>query len=90
MLLKNLDNEVAKSFKQFHWGIMKEGCLSRKSKLLIAVASAVAIRCEPCLNHHVQEALQEGLTPEELLESAAVATLICTGSRLNQAALILK
>ena len=67
---------------------MKDGHLTKKEKLVIAVASAVAAKCEICVKALTTEALKEGATIEELTEAASVASLVCAGSGFNYASLI--
>lgn len=50
----------------------KKGVLDRKYKELMAVASAIATRCIPCLANHMNNALSAGATREEILEAAAI------------------
>lgn len=90
LFLNKINVDVSKSFKQLHSEIMKDSELSRKDKILIAVASSVAIRCDECLRYHTKEALKNGLRIEELLEAVSVAALVCTGSRFNHASIILE
>ena len=90
LILEKIDLDVSKSFKKLHLEIMKDGNLSRKDKILVAVAASVAIRCDQCLQHRTREAIKVGLRIEELLEAASVAALVCMGSRFNHASLILE
>jgi AhpD family alkylhydroperoxidase len=71
-----------------HYEILKDGHLTKKEKLVIAVASAVAAKCEICVKSLTKEALKQGATIEELTEAASVASLICAGSGFNYASLI--
>ncbi|MCW4016858.1 MAG: carboxymuconolactone decarboxylase family protein [Candidatus Bathyarchaeota archaeon] len=86
--LKKTDAEIAQAFKKLHFEIMKDGCLSRKDKLIIAVASAVAAKCEHCVKTLSKEALRQGVTIEELTEATSVAAVVCGGSGFNSASLI--
>ncbi|HTY52865.1 MAG TPA: carboxymuconolactone decarboxylase family protein [Methanomicrobiales archaeon] len=51
---------------------LKPGALDRKQKELIGVAGSVITRCEPCLSHHVRDALAAGATKQQVIEAAAV------------------
>ncbi len=50
----------------------KPGELDRKYKELMAIASAVATRCIPCLANHINNAVSEEATKGEILEAAAI------------------
>jgi len=84
-----LGNGVDDSFKKLVSGIMKDGALSAKDKALIGLACSVAVRCEYCIKKHQQNAMMAGTTKEEMLEAAAVASLVRMGYGLNTAAVLL-
>jgi AhpD family alkylhydroperoxidase len=44
-----------------------------------ALGIAVAQRCEPCINLHVQKCLEAGNSPAETLEAACVAVMMQGG-----------
>jgi len=60
----------------------KEGKLDKKTKRIIALALAVASGCEWCIAYHVDGALKEGATKEEIIEGAFVAVLMNGGPSL--------
>lgn len=80
-----IGEDVDSAFKKLAAEILKDGALSLKEKSLIAVACAIAVRCEPCTRAHNQQALKTGATQEEILEAAAVAGLVRMGSGFNTA-----
>jgi len=86
--LEKTDVQFSRAFKKLHWTLMKDGCLSRKDKLLIAVASAIAAKCEKCVKMLSKEALRQGVKIEELTEATSVAALVCGGSGFNFASLV--
>ena len=51
---------------------LKPNALDRKQKELIGVAGSVITRCEPCLSHHVRDAIAAGATKQQVIEAAAV------------------
>ncbi|HUV39304.1 MAG TPA: carboxymuconolactone decarboxylase family protein [Planctomycetota bacterium] len=58
---------------------MAENTLPVKTKELVAVGIAVAQRCVPCINLHVQKSLAAGANAEEILEAASVAVMMAGG-----------
>ena len=64
----NLYNGFNELMKYYY----KPGALDRKYKELMAIASAVATRCIPCLANHANNAMSKGATREEILEAAAI------------------
>ena len=51
----------------------KDGALSSKTKELMALAIAIAGRCEACIVFHVQNAIRHHASREEVVETIGVA-----------------
>lgn len=77
--LKSELPDIMKAFENLYQSVMSDGALSRNTKELINVGISVALRCEPCIRHHVQQAMKMGLARDEILEAAAVAMLMGGG-----------
>ena len=71
--------EVTKCFDQLHDAVIKDGALPIKTKELIAVGIAVAVRCSPCIQRHVPFALKAGNSPAEISEAVSVGILLGGG-----------
>ena len=71
--------DMVKGFGSMFQSIMKDGALKKKEKELVALGIAVAQRCEPCINMHVQKCLEAGNTPAEIVEAACVAVMMQGG-----------
>jgi AhpD family alkylhydroperoxidase len=84
-----VSEELNVAFKNLASEIMKEGAVSSKNKSLIALACAVAIKCEYCIKAHKDNALIVGATMEEIKEAAAVASQVRLGSGLTYASFVL-
>ena len=89
MFLNAARPEVKDAFQELAQEIYKEGALSSKDKSLIALACAIAIRCDHCVRRHVKHASMAGVGREEMLEAAAVAGLVRAGSGFASASYIL-
>jgi len=70
---------MLENFQTLAQSIMKQETLAPKFKELIAVAIAVAIRCQPCIAHHVKRALEQGATTAEILEACSIAVMMGGG-----------
>ncbi|MHA1791946.1 MAG: carboxymuconolactone decarboxylase family protein [Promethearchaeota archaeon] len=68
--------EFLNSFLEFKEVIEKDGALNKKTKKLIAIALSIVTKCEWCASMHAKEALDEGISPEEIMETCYVATLM--------------
>ncbi|NCU11246.1 MAG: carboxymuconolactone decarboxylase family protein, partial [Sphingomonadaceae bacterium] len=56
------------------------------TKELLAMAIAVAIRCDGCIAFHAKAALQNGATREEIMETMGLAIYMGAGPSLMYAA----
>ncbi len=71
--------EEFKKFVDFVSTVLKDGKLDLKTKELIAVGIAVAVRCSYCIGIHVEKAFKAGADEEEILEAGTVAILMAGG-----------
>lgn len=67
------------AFSKLHHAAAADGVLSAKTKELIALGIAIAIRCNGCISCHVSDALNAGATAEEVHETIGVAILMGGG-----------
>jgi AhpD family alkylhydroperoxidase len=71
--------EVMNALMVLHSEVVKDGALSAKTKELMMVGIAVALRCEYCLWKHVPEAVKLGASREEILEAVSTAIVMAGG-----------
>jgi AhpD family alkylhydroperoxidase len=71
--LHNYIPDVLAGFGQVRKAVMSEGALSVRHKELIALALAIAARCEGCIATHINGALKAGASVEEISETIGVA-----------------
>ena len=71
--------DVMKALSELRAEVVKDGALSAKTKELMMVAIAVALRCEYCLWKHVPEAVKLGATREEIMEAVSTAIVMAGG-----------
>ena len=81
-LLRSLRGTAPDVMKAFA-GIAKAATVSKaldgKTKELIALGIAVAVRCDDCIAFHVKAAVQQGATKEEVLETLGMAIYMGAG-----------
>ena len=65
------------------------GHLDAKTRELIALAVAVTTRCDGCITSHVDAALKQGASREEIAESLGVAVALNAGAALVYSARVL-
>ena len=78
--------EVMKAFSTMAAAATLPGTLDTKTKELIALAIAVAIRCDGCVAFHAKAALEHGATRDELMETMGMALYMGAGPSLMYAA----
>lgn len=78
--------EVMKAFYSLGEKASTSGALDAKTKELIALAIAVAVRCDDCIAFHTQAALKAGATRDEILETLGVNIYMGGGPSLMYAA----
>jgi len=71
--------ETYKGFAQLHAASMAEGALSARMKELVALAIAVADRCDGCIASHARGSVRTGATPEEVAETLGVTIMMGGG-----------
>ncbi|MHB8101657.1 MAG: carboxymuconolactone decarboxylase family protein [Methanosarcina sp.] len=72
--------EVMAALSGLHSVVVKDGALlSARTKELMMVAIAVALRCEYCLWKHVLEAVKLGATRVEIMEAVSTAIVMAGG-----------
>src|SRR3954447_3161484 len=86
---KSLAPKPAEAFKAFSRSVFAEGALPAKTKQLIAVAVAHVTQCPYCIRGHTSAALQQGATPEEMMEAIWVAAEMRAGGAYAHSALAL-
>ncbi len=71
--------DAAIAFQKLLEATLEKGALPLKVKELVLVGIGIALRCEPCVVHHVKKALEAGATPQEIAEVIALAVLMGGG-----------
>jgi AhpD family alkylhydroperoxidase len=77
---------VAENFDNLHDSANQDGALSYKTKELIAIAIAIADRCDPCIGLHAKVMSKLAITRAEFLEMLAVTIYMGGGPSLMYAA----
>ncbi|EWY42210.1 carboxymuconolactone decarboxylase [Skermanella stibiiresistens SB22] len=78
--------EVMKGFSAMAQAALKADALDTKTKELIALAIAVATRCDGCVAFHAEAAVKQGATRQEVLETMGMAVYMGAGPSVMYAA----
>jgi AhpD family alkylhydroperoxidase len=71
--------EVMKAFSGLAQAAVADKALDGKTKELVALGIAVAVRCDDCIGFHVKAALEHGASRDEVLETLGMAIYMGAG-----------
>lgn len=74
--------ELVKAYAQFHHATSASKHLDTKTRELIALAVAVSLRCDGCINAHSEAAARAGATKDEIAEALGVAVMVNAGATM--------
>ncbi|MEY3361164.1 MAG: hypothetical protein RL531_883 [Actinomycetota bacterium] len=77
--LRQMIPEVYAGYNGLHAAAFEPGALDRRHKELVALAIAVALRCDGCIAAHARSAAAHGATREEVAETLGVTVLMTGG-----------
>lgn len=78
--------DVMKGFAALAQAALKADALDTRTKELIALAIAVATRCDGCIAFHAEAALKQGATRAQVLETMGMAIYMGAGPSAMYAA----
>jgi AhpD family alkylhydroperoxidase len=78
--------DVMKGFSALAQAALNPNALDRKTKELIALAIAVATRCDACIAFHADAALKQAASRQEVLETMGMAIYMGAGPSAMYAA----
>jgi ribonuclease HI len=65
-----------KRFYNIDWQVYQDGALSAKTKELLGLVSSLVLRCDDCIQYHLIQAFEKGVTIDELEETLAVGLIV--------------
>ena len=80
--LRALIPGVYDGFGSMHAAAFADGAVDQKTKELLALAIAIAVRCDGCIAFHAAEAKKLGVTSEEVAEALGVAINMNAGAAM--------
>ncbi len=79
-----------KPFLELEELAFQDGALTKKNKELMALSISIVTKCEPCMEWHLDQAMQAGATDEEIYETIDVAIEMGGGQAGAYARFVLK
>lgn len=77
--LRSLIPQVYEGFAALHSAAFAEGSLDRRTKELLALGIAIAVRCDGCIASHARGAAVNGASEAEVAETIGVAISMSGG-----------
>lgn len=82
--------ETMKAFSSLARAALEPKALDTKTKELLALGIAVAIRCDACVGFHAEAAVKQGATRDEIMETMGLAIYMGAGPSVMYAAQAVK
>ena len=70
------NNKIIKRIFNLDTNAFKSGALDVKTKELLGLVASAVLRCDDCINYHLESAKEEGASKEEVMETLGIATLV--------------
>jgi len=65
-----------KRFFALDSAVYADGALSRKQKEMMGLVASLVLRCQECINYHLKQCRDAGVSTEEMLEAMDVALIV--------------
>lgn len=75
-ILEEKDHLGIKRFFNLDSAAYQEGALDRETKELLGLVASMVLRCNDCIDYHLQQCVELGLSNEELDEAMNVALVV--------------
>lgn len=74
--IMELDHLGIKRFFNLDTNTYKDGALSGKTKELLGLVASAVLRCNDCIDYHLEQCAQNGYTKEEITDALNVALVV--------------
>jgi AhpD family alkylhydroperoxidase len=74
--------ELVHGYSALHRANAKSTRLDARTRELIALGVAVTLRCDGCINAHVEAAIKAGVSKEEIVDALGVAIMVNAGATM--------
>ena len=72
----DLDHLGIKRFFNLDANTYKDGALSLQTKELLGLVASAALRCNDCIDYHLEQCAKAGSTKDEIIEAMNVALVV--------------
>ena len=71
-----LDHLGVKRFFNLDSNTYRDGALDGKTKELLGLVASAVLRCNDCIDYHLEQCYREGYTKEEMIDAMNVALVV--------------
>ena len=71
-----IDNKVIKRFISLDSACYRDGALPGKTKELLGLVASMVLRCNDCIDYHLEQCTESGFSEAELEEAMSVALVV--------------
>lgn len=71
-----LDHLGVKRFFNLDSNTYRDGALDGKTKELLGLVASAVLRCNDCIDYHLEQCYKEGYTKEEMIDALNVALVV--------------
>ncbi len=72
----DLDHLGIKRFFNLDTNTYKDGALSMETKELLGLVASAVLRCNDCIDYHLEQCAKSGFTKEEIIDALNVALVV--------------
>lgn len=74
--IMDLDHLGIKRFFNLDSNTYREGALSRQTKELLGLVASAVLRCNDCIDYHLEQCARSGSNKEEIVDALNVALVV--------------
>ncbi len=74
--IMDLDHLGIKRFFNLDTNTYKDGALPSKTKELLGLVASAVLRCNDCIDYHLEQCAKSGFTKEEIVDALNVALVV--------------
>ncbi|PWN06405.1 carboxymuconolactone decarboxylase family protein [Rhodohalobacter mucosus] len=74
--IMNLDHLGIKRFFNLDTNTYKDGALPGKTKELLGLVASAVLRCNDCIDYHLEQCAESGFSKEEIVDALNVALVV--------------
>lgn len=69
-------NKVLKRIFNLDTNAFTDGALDKRTKEMLGLIASLVLRCDDCINYHLESCFKEGVTKDQIVEILSIGTLI--------------